>query len=405
MKPSFEFQRPRSPDDYEQIYGVMRRAFPEEPVDEIVRRFVEQHPEMTWEHFFMVKNEGVVIAVLVLIPQRWVLSDIELKVAEMGCVGTDPDYRGMGAQRILNDKFDEYAANQGYDLCVLAGIPYLYRQFGYNYAVDLDFKTAIETRKITGTECKLQVRAFKETDIPRARELLEISQSKHLVHSKRTPEIWLLQHKTDTYGAEPFEAFSLIDGAEAVAYIRLSQESDALIIREMGYVSEEYVEKALGCIREMAERKRLKKIVSKLHYSHPLTRLLVKDGGKSNDPYAWQVKIIDYERIIGRLKPLLEKRIRRSSYRGLTETINLNFWKFNIRMEIEDGEIKTISRSKETRDRNIGLNPYVFPKLMLGYRSIDELEYSYPDCIINPEYRQLVRTLFPKGTGFIHYTY
>jgi predicted acetyltransferase len=353
----------------------------------------------------MVKNEGVVIAALVLIPQKWVLSGIELKVAEVGCVGTDPDYRGMGAQRILNDKFDEYAADQSYDLCVIAGIPYFYRQFGYNYAVDLDFKTAIETRKITVTGCKLHVRAFKETDIPRAQELLEIAKSKHLVHSKRTPEIWFMQHKTDTYGAEPFEAFSLIEGAELVAYIRLRQESDALIIREMGYVSEEYVEKALGYIREKAERKGLKEIISKLHYSHPLTRLLVKHGGKSNDPYAWQVKILDYEQIIRRIKSLLEKRIMMSSYRGFTDNINLNFWKFNIRMEIEDGEIKTVSRSKETRDRDIGINPYVFPKLMLGYRSIDELEYSCPDCIINPEYRQLVRTLFPKGTGFIHYAY
>jgi hypothetical protein len=43
--------------------------------------------------------------------------------------------------------------------------------------------------------------------------------------------------------------------------------------------------------------------------------------------------------------------------------------------------------------------------MLLGYRSIDELETEYPDVRIKPEYKQIMEILFPKGNGHIHTCY
>ena len=51
------------------------------------------------------------------------------------------------------------------------------------------------------------------------------------------------------------------------------------------------------------------------------------------------------------------------------------------------------------------MNPRVFPKMLLGYRSLDELEAEYPDVRIKLEYRPIIDILFPKGSSHIHTTY
>ena len=153
MSEGYQFYKPESVDDFELLYNVMDAAFKDEDVASIVRRFVQKHPEMSHEDYFMVKQGGKAVAGLVLIPQRWSIDGVELKVAEMGCVGTDPTHRGKGLQYSLNEKFDEYAREKGYDICALAGIPYFYRQFGYQYAVELDYSSTIDASKLpTGSK-------------------------------------------------------------------------------------------------------------------------------------------------------------------------------------------------------------------------------------------------------------
>jgi len=84
------FAKPETDEDIEALYKVMDVAFGDEDVRSITRRFVEHHPDMNREHIFMVKQGDRVVAGLLLIPQVWRLGEAKLKVAEMGCVGTDP---------------------------------------------------------------------------------------------------------------------------------------------------------------------------------------------------------------------------------------------------------------------------------------------------------------------------
>jgi hypothetical protein len=128
-------------------------------------------------------------------------------------------------------------------------------------------------------------------------------------------------------------------------------------------------------------------------------------GGVSSAPYAWQVKIVNHLRLFRKITPLLEYRLRDSGLGDLTQALRLNFRKFSIVLTLEEGKITGVESSDDCRDRTIGLNPYVFPQLLLGYRDLRELEAAYPDVRVRETHRPILEATFPKGPGFIHHIY
>ncbi|MEM3459050.1 MAG: GNAT family N-acetyltransferase [Candidatus Bathyarchaeia archaeon] len=92
---------------------------------------------MTLKNFLVIKHHDKIVATLNLISVEWSIGGIPLQVAEMGQVATLAEYRHRGLQRRLVEEFHKQAAEQGYDLCAIEGIPYFYRQFGYEYALPL----------------------------------------------------------------------------------------------------------------------------------------------------------------------------------------------------------------------------------------------------------------------------
>lgn len=401
------FAKPETDEDFEALYKVMDVAFGDEDVRSITRRFVEHHPDMNREHIFMVKQGDRVVAGLLLIPQVWRLGEAKLKVAEMGCVGTDPVHRRKGVQWILNDEFDKYAIEQGFDLCVLAGIPYFYRQFGYQYAVELDYSTEINLGKIPDNETEIRVEDFTEEHIEKADIFLRRAQEGYLVHSVRTEDIWEMQQKTGTYGGEPFKAVSLHLSGEFVGYYRyvVDKEKRTLYIKELGVDENVSVGDLTGVIKKHASKMGLTELKTGLPHQDEVNRFLISLGAKTNKPYTWQVKILDLTNFLTKLIPVLEHRIEDSEFKSVSKDLAINFWKFAVSMKIEEGKIVSIEKVHGEKDRTIGLNPYAFIKLVLGYKSRVELEEMYSDFWVRGELGGLIDVMFPKQPGYIHYCY
>ncbi|TFH15724.1 GNAT family N-acetyltransferase [Candidatus Bathyarchaeota archaeon] len=405
MAREYRFQKPVSQSDYDKLYNVMDSVFKGEDVVSIVRRFVENHHEMTSENYFMVMLGEEAVAGLVLIPQKWMIEGVELKVAEMGCVGTKPECRRRGFQLILNEAFDEYAIENGYDLCVLAGIPYFYRQFGYQYAVELDYDTEIDLDKLP-EDPRLRARPFEEEDIVGAQKLLEKTQERYLVHSVRTRDIWSMQQETGTYGAEPFKGTTITDNGEIVAYYRswIDEKEKTLTIRELALKNKSYAAKVAATIRDEAERQGLEKIKTKLSHEDAFSKYLIGQGAKINKPYGWQIKILSPESFLRKIGPLLEKRLTESKFRGLTRMLKMNFWKYELGLWFEDGKLVKVEQTSDA-GRILGMNPYASIQLFLGFRSREDLEYAYPDFYVRDGLGELIDVLFPRKPGYIHYCY
>jgi predicted acetyltransferase len=402
----YEFCKPRSEEDYEAFYQMLDAAFPGEDVRAITRRFVQEHPEMTDKNYFIVKKGDQVAAGLLLLPQTWVIDGVEIKVAEMGCVGTRPEHRRKRLQRILNEKFDEYARENGYDLCVLAGIPYFYRQFGYQYAVDLDISTTIVRDKIP-IESSLSRRDIVEADIPMMDELLRKTQERYMVKSIRTQGVWSMQQKTSTYGGDGFKGAALTRNGELVGYYRFveDEKDSTLNIRELCHSIEASEKEVLATLSKHAEEKGLVKIKTAMAHVDPISEYLGELGGTRNKPYAWQVKPLDLYGLMEKLRPAFEKRIAESSFKGLSKELRFNFFKFAVKMEIVKGAIDSMEKYYGEEKRILAFNPYAFIQLITGYKSREEITAAYPDFGVRDDHRELVDVLFPKGPGYIHYTY
>ena len=400
------FKKPHTDIEVEQVFALMRVVFPHEDVDGIVRRLLDLYPSMTLDHLFAVTYGDETVASLVLIPQTWVMDGVELKVAEMGCVATHPDHRDRGLQRMLNERFDEAAENGGYDLCALAGIPFFYRQFEYEYSLDLDHKTTVAVSELPDTMPSLESRGFTEADIPDAAELLDSHNSLYMVHCPRTAPVWRMQHMTGIYNGEPYEGYTLHEGGEVQAYVRIQPRprDKTLVLKEAGAAPGAHGQ-LLAFLRSYCAENGLETLVSILGYADPLSELLAGLGAEQSLPYGWQVKIVDNERLLNKIAPLLESRLAGTRFCGLSEKLNLNFRKFSVDLIFESGKVAGVSLSSDCSDRTIGLNPYVFPQLLLGYRSREELQYAYPDVRVAPSRRELVDALFPKRPSYIHHVY
>ena len=89
----------------------------------------------------------------------------------------------------------------------------------------------------------------------------------------------------------------------------------------------------------------------------------------------------------------------------MSKDITINFWKYAVKMKIEEGKITSIEKAFGEKDRTIGFNPYVFTKLVLGYKSRMELEKMYPDFRVQGHSGGLIDVMFPKQPSYIHYSY
>jgi len=403
------FQHLETEDDIEQNLELMRKVFGENSgVDLLVKKLIRHHPEMTLENFFVIKHHGKTVASLNLIPAKWNIGGVPLKVAEMGCVATLTEHRHRGLQRRLANEFHKQVAEYGYDLCAIEGIPYFYRQFGYEYAIPLLEETRIRLEQIPDHESKLKIRPFTYEDIPKAMQLLMQSQKKFYVHIVRDKQIWNMQQETGIASADTFEAYAVEKDGEMTAYIRVSDkpENKELILREATDTDHNTGKAILKFLKDMGKQRGFETLLAQISYYDSLAEQLFALGAVQRiPPYAWQIRVVDYVKIFQKMKPLFEKRLGASTYCHLTERLNFNFYRFTVQITVEDGVITDIQRLESSEDRTIMINPLVFTQLLLGYRSRHELEMTYPDFIIRPSHKHLIDVLFPKLPSHIHSAY
>ncbi len=373
-------------------------------MDVLGKRLYENHPEMTARNFFALWDGDLMVATLNLIPQTWSLGGVPLRVAEMGLVGTHPEYRNRGLQRILNVEFDRRTREEGYHLAGLEGIPYFYRQFGFEYSVPLDEWAAIPLPKLPSAKTR-GISPLKPEEMPEAMRLLEASQRKYLVHAIRSASEWEMQEKAGIVGEHTSKTYAVREGGRMIAYFRADVKEKALLLHEFAGVDPDLAPEIAAFLRRLGEENGATELVSREAYIEPFDEYLFSLGASKRRWYGWQMKVVDHRRIFEKLAPVFEARIASSPYKGYTGNIPLNLYTVAVTLTFEGGKFREAVEVPAKQKDDILINPRIFPKLLLGFRSLEELEAEYPDVRIKPEYRPLVATLFPKGEGHIHTTY
>ncbi len=381
---------------------------------EMTRSLVFHHPATRPENWLYVEDETSrqIVSALVLIPWQWRYDDVTLKSGEMGIVGTHESYRNRGIIRAQVARFKELLHEDGYDLSHIQGIPYFYRQFGYEYALPLEPGWHIALDKLPAepnqAAARYRFRPATLDDLPTLMRLYNEASDTLNMSTIRNEAIWRFQFEDAANTAIEGEYSVMLDASEqVVAYWRIMLEGfgNGLIVSETSHLSISAAEALLHHLKCIALERGKPNIRLNLPLSNDLLQAARYYGAQDSGTYAWQMHIVDVARLLYKLAPVLERRIAASPFRGFSEKVCINLYKDTIELDFQQGKLLEAKSIGFTDGGAIRIPPNVFTPLVLGYRSREELAYMYPDLSVWGQNRHLVDVLFPKVDAFFYANY
>ena len=170
---------------------------PDERLDAWTRDLLTRpHPTFIPNDFTVVEetSTGRIISSMCLIPQTWTYEGIPFGVGRSELVGTLPEFRKRGLVRIQYEEIHKWCIERELVVQVITGIPYFYRKFGYEMALDLSggyFGHETHVPRLKEDEAEpYRLRPATQADIPFLIEIYEQTQKRYPITCQRTPEIW-----------------------------------------------------------------------------------------------------------------------------------------------------------------------------------------------------------------------
>ena len=154
------------------------------------------HPTCGPDNVTMVEDTstGQIVSSMCLIPQTWTFDGIPFPVGRPEAVGTDPAYRRRGLVRAQFDVLHAKSDGAGHLAQGITGIPWYYRQFGYEYAIDLDGGRCVYPALIAplkeGEARRIASVVATPDDLPLVMELYDRDCARSLVACPRSAAEW-----------------------------------------------------------------------------------------------------------------------------------------------------------------------------------------------------------------------
>ena len=164
-------------------------------VADMTRELVLHHPDTRPEHWLYVEDsrKSEIVSSLCLIPWTLHYDTVSLQAGEMGIVGTREDHRHQGLVRAQAARHTALLRTGGYHLSHIQGIPYFYRQFGYEYALPLEGGWRLELdmiRDTAGSPAEYTYRLADASDIASLRLLYGRATGGLGVCTARSEGVW-----------------------------------------------------------------------------------------------------------------------------------------------------------------------------------------------------------------------
>lgn len=379
------------------------------------------HPTLKPDDFTLVveTSSGRLISSSNLISQTWAYEGIPFKVGRPELVGTLPDFRGRGLVRVQMDEIHKWSAERGEVVQAITGIPYYYRIFGYEMAMELEggragYEAQLPKLKDGESEAFLFRPAALE-DIPFLMEVYAYESQRSMVSTVRDESIWRYE-LTDQSAGNVNRLVTFVieraDSQEPVGYIRHTSQPWEFGLAAYDFqlkpgVSWLAVSPAAarflwqrGEVLMQAQKKRGTTFFGFwLGSEHPVYEALRDRLPRVRPPYAWYIRIPDLAGFIRHIGPALEKRLAESIAVGHTGKLRINRYRTVLALSFENGKLVDVDESpRDSSDyADLGLPGLTILQLVFGYRSFDELRAAFPDVYVDKdEQRALLEALFPK---------
>lgn len=377
------------------------------------------HPTLRPDDFTIIEEiaSGRIISSINLIPQTWTYEGIEFGVGRPELVGTLPEYRNRGLIRLQFEEIHKWSAERGHMVQGITGIPYYYRLFGYEMALDLAgrrFGYEPNVPKLKEGEAEpYRIRPALQADLPFVAEIYELAIRRSTIACVRTPEIFKYElNGQSEKNADRYEMLMIEDpSGELVGYFQHPHWLGATGLSALWYelkagiswlaVTPSVIRYLWDKGQEYAKRdgSTCLSFGFLLGAQHPVYEALGNNLPNQHKPYAWYLRVPDLPGFLNHIKPALEKRLTESIAVGHSREIKISFYREGLRLVIEKGKLTIIEPWKPTAEDGgvIAFPGLTFVQLLFGYRSYDELHQSFADCWCDSEeVRALINILFPK---------
>jgi hypothetical protein len=326
--------------------------------------------------------------------------------------------------KLLHREFEATLEEEGFDLAVVQGIPGFYRRFGYYYSIPLETHIDIHIHLAPQLADKVasEFRLAVAEDVPFLLEEDERYRRSSFLSVYRDEAHWkyLLTYSQKTeYGSE----FWIMEGerAEERYYFRIPREGfgAGLIVSEISEgISDDGLLNLLAFCKKKAAERGKPFIRLNLSSESIAAKTAESFGASGGRPYAWQIKVPDKKKLLEKMAPVFEARMRRSSLAGFSGVLRLDFYVERIDLNWSEGRLESVGAGGEEECENtLFLSEDLFSPLVLGHRTWLELQHVRPEIFPAMLYTgsgtdgardktiRLIDALFPAERSWIYEQY
>jgi hypothetical protein len=370
---------------------------------------------------------------MILISQHWSYAGVRIPVGQPELVGTLAAHRGRGLVRAQFDVLHAWSAARSELMQVIVGIPWFYRQFGYEMALPRGGGSRIAASEAAnlGPAGELRVRAARDEDVAFLAALDAHAATRHAVWVPRDESAWRYELTGHREGSAVRQIIAVVEdaGGRPVGAV-----AHAPTLFSSGHLGLAMLEAARGTSWRAVTAAALHHVAAAgetiaargsgrmqgisfwvLGPAHPVHEVVHTRW--VDTPYAVYTRLPDLAAFLRAVAPALEHRLAQSRMSGHTSVLRVGSYRSGVEISIEGGRIKDIVPWKPSRavvgqengfaSRDPGRAHALFPdltfqQLIFGRRSVDELADWYPDCVIRTgEVRALLGALFPRQPSVV----
>lgn len=426
-----------------QLYGYVFRNKEQDPLNTNLGNWTRdmmsgRHPLIGPGDFAVVEDtrRGEIVASTCLLHQTLEYAGVPFEMGRPEVVASLPEYRNRGLVRSIFELIHARCAAQDYIMQGITGIPYYYRQFGYEFALDLGGGRTVDLTDIPklkddATE-PYHLRAATLEDMP---TLLALYERERTFKRQLPNESQSAAPLVTTIDLEPYWRWQLDGQAPEVTQGWVTQLIVNAEDQAIGYVLSQrmrwdeafwvsglMVEPGVSLAAVMpsvlralqasigsvptykSDTKTATRLGFNLFRAHPVYEVLGQELAHRRLPsYSWYIRVPDLPGFIRHIAPALERRLEDSPLTGHTGELKLDFYRGGLRLQFEHGRLVAAEdwrRPVWGAEVTAGFPPLVFLQLLFGHRSFADLREQLPDVWANSD-AVLLETLFPRQVSWM----
>ncbi len=377
------------------------------------------HPRASARDWLLVHDttHGRIAAAQCLVPMEARFSGVPLRAAQVELVGTHPEHRRRGLIRRMMNEMHGWADAAGCDLTLIDGIPWYYRQFGYEMAVEdraaRNVPRGALPRERPDEASRVKLRRATADDLARFERLYARGTERHRLAFVRGQTDWRFELSRHAEGARYRELWVIEDGAAHPVGVM----SHTPILWPPGWLHLNMIEveddvawsdvmpgvlwhlRTRGLEQESRQGIELLGATLSLGTEHPCYEAIRTRLTPGHPGYALYLRVPDVRGFVEKVTPALEANLAASDLAGHSGSLALSFYRDGVRLELERGRISSVTSWRPATDDpgDLAFPDLTYLHLLFGHRSWSELYPIFADVFAwKSETVPLLNALFPK---------